>query len=97
MKLIKLVEAQIGEEMHGMKGALLYDGWTLNRTHYIGVIATYYVSIIYRENNQAIERSQVKFTLLGVSPMSKLSEDTEDPESDDDEETASFNAEAHLN
>ncbi len=36
LEIMKLVEAKIAYEMENTIGALIYDAWTQNVTHYIG-------------------------------------------------------------
>ena len=39
-KLVELVESKIADEMAGSKGALLFDGWSSGRVHYVGIYAS---------------------------------------------------------
>lgn len=40
-KLVELVEQRIYEELISTKGSVLYDGWTFNESHFVGVILSY--------------------------------------------------------
>lgn len=81
--------------MQGTRSAILYDGWTMNRTRCVGVIATYCTTFSVRQNGEGVDRNQIRFSLLGVSPMSK-STDGSDESSDDEDETAQFDNDLHL-
>ncbi len=41
LKVVEILEEQIREELRKSKGAQMYDGWTRNSTHYIGLFALY--------------------------------------------------------
>ena len=93
-QLVKLVESRIKDEIHDTKGAILYDGWTCNSTHYIGLYASYCVPQPHRYSNANITRAVHRLTLLSLSPMSQESSDeTKEGRS---EETTVFNAQAHI-
>ena len=63
-KLDELVEARIAEEITGKQGAVIFDGWTTNSAHFIGMILSYCETI----NKTIIQRS----TLVAMSPMSHV-------------------------
>eukprot|EP00171_Calliarthron_tuberculosum_P001829 IDg1829t1 len=40
-KIVEIVEKRITSVMRDTRGALIYDGWSCNGTHYVGVFASY--------------------------------------------------------
>ena len=110
MSLVQLVEERITAALNGKKGALLFDGWTENGTHYVAMIVSYtdmVPSIVAaKETTQPVTR----LVLLAASPMAQMCGDEtkelcesenekgsdEGTDSDDMNETISFNAETHL-
>ena len=40
-KLVELVENRIALELEETRGAVLYDGWTVNSMHYVALVASY--------------------------------------------------------
>ena len=89
--LTEAVEHRIGKEMKGTCGALMYDGWTTGSMHYVGLFASYCTTVVKRVNNQDNAQSVPRLTLLGVSPLGKVSDDTMN-----DDEATKFDAEAHI-
>jgi len=92
-KLVELVESRIAKEIENTKGAVMYDGWTSNNTHFIGVFLSYCSKISVRINGKDEFKHIPRITLIGVSPLAKK-EDEEDNSLS--EEATAFNAEAHL-
>ena len=90
----RLVEKRISMEIKTTKGAIMYDGWSCNGTHFIAVLACYIVKVIGREDSKEIARDETRMALLALSPMCQ--EVKNNTNSDDEyEETTTFNAEAH--
>ncbi len=94
VKLVELVEHRIEEEMRGTRGALMYDGWSCNSTHYVRLYASYCTETPVRVHGTASMESVPVLTLIGLSPMSQTSDDCDEDSSGD--EATTFNAEAHL-
>ena len=55
-KLEELVEAKIRTEKKATKGAIMYDGWSVNGTHYLGIMAVYMKSVKYRVKGFSSEK-----------------------------------------
>ena len=71
LKVVEIVEEKIREELRKSKSALMYDGWTRNSTHYVGLFALYNrVHTVYNHGcpNEIIAPRCV---LLAVSPMAQ--------------------------
>ncbi len=68
-KLVEIVEAKIKDEMTLAKGAVMYDEWTHNSTHYIGVFAVYTRTLAVFKNGVISSESELAMPLLAVSPM----------------------------
>jgi len=88
-----LVEAKISKEIENTKGAILYDGWTSNNTHFVGVFLSSFRNIPIRVNGRNDYKNVPQITLVGVSPLAKIEEDGLNSLS---EEATKFNSETHL-
>lgn len=94
-KLVELVEKKIAIELECTKGAVLFDGWTCNSTHYIAVIVSYCTTALRHDRGSVFKESIPRLTLLSLSPMGHVPEE-EDENATGQDETTKFNAEAHL-
>jgi len=92
-QLVELVEELISKEIKNTRGALMYDGWTSNNTHFIGVFLSYCLQVPIRIDGKEKYKHIPQITLIGVSPLAKIDEDDDDGLS---QEATKFNAEAHL-
>ena len=81
-------------------GQVVYDGWTKNGTHFLGVYCS------FMNPKYAIIKSKPilighghKCHLLALSPMPMLMPDKDEDEEDnvEDEEAVTFDAEHHVN
>lgn len=52
--MMELVEMSIGNEMKTMRGAVMYDGWTNNGSHYLSVF-----SVMMKQVNKFVGRKDV--------------------------------------
>jgi len=91
--LVEMVEAKISKEIENTKGLILYDGWTSNNTHFVGVFLSYCRKIPIRVNGRNEYKNVPQITLVGVSPLAKIEEDGFNSLS---EEATKFNSETHL-
>lgn len=92
LQMVPLVEAKIGKEMNqAMAGAIMHDGWTCNRMHFIGLVAVYTTKQKAIINGTVQELDQVKSVLLSVAPMQKIEDEVPD-----DDEIAQFTSQAHF-
>lgn len=89
--LVSLVEKAIGIELSSTQGALLFDGWSINDTHYIAALGSYCSSESLIVNGKQRIVLEHRLTLLGLSPMSKYLD-----EEDKVAEATTFNAEMHV-
>eukprot|EP00171_Calliarthron_tuberculosum_P002661 IDg2661t1 len=92
-KLVEMVERYITEELSNTRGAIIYDGWTVNGMHYVGLFTSYIRAVPTRVSSTFQEAHTPTMTLLAVSPMSQI---TDGGEQNGDAETTKFNAEAHV-
>eukprot|EP00171_Calliarthron_tuberculosum_P023317 IDg23317t1 len=97
-KLVELVEKRIAHEMNGTRGALLYDGWSSNGTHYIGVFASYCSQISATSNHCPTSIPVTRQTLISAAPMAQvlLQAENDDDEYSSSDEATKFNSETHL-
>lgn len=56
-KLSELVKAKIKEELQDTQGAIMYDGWTNNSTHYLALYGLYNRTVTLLLEPQASSRS----------------------------------------
>ncbi|KAI0556954.1 Ribonuclease H-like protein [Gracilaria domingensis] len=89
-----IIERRICKELYGTKGAVLYDGWTCNAMHYIALIALYCTKKTSIESRRKVVRFTPRLTLLAMSLMGQLEDDTVLDETNN--ETTTFNAETHA-
>ncbi len=94
LTLVELVEQRVAEEMKSTAGAVLFDGWSCNGTHYVAVLASYCISMPVRENATTTAKQVPRLALLASSPMGRVA--VPDEECTSNAEATSFNAEAHL-
>jgi hypothetical protein len=93
-KLVELAETQIGDYMQrAQAGALMYDGWSKDSMHYIGVISTFMRDCTVRKDFESVCEQRTKIMLLSVAPMQsngkrKRYEDYDEECEDDDNEGA---------
>jgi hypothetical protein len=100
-KLVELVELRIKEELKSAPGGqIMYDGWTRNATHFLGVFASYMRTVSHVKKGITMKEEVPTITLLSCSPMAQVpntNEDSDsDTDSDDDEEATKFNAETQA-
>ena len=91
-KLYEIVEHKIKKEIASTKGAIMYDAWTKNQTHFIGVFATYMREKQITISNRREKILELAITLLSVSPIASGNSD-EDIHSS---ESPSFTADDHV-
>ncbi len=65
-KLFEIVEPQIKDEMNTAKGAVMYDGWTHNSIHYLGVFAVYMRTVAVFKNGFMSSESELALPLLAA-------------------------------
>lgn len=94
-KLVEIVECKIKDEMMKQKGAVMYDGWTNNSTHYVGIFGVYMRNVAVHKNGVMHTEKELACPLLAASPMANPSE-TGDDNCDVEDETTSFSARVHI-
>jgi hypothetical protein len=62
----------------------MYDGWSNDSTHYIGVVGTFMRSFRVFQKGESAFKSETEIVLLSVAPMRHTNGD--DGEDDDDDE-----------
>jgi hypothetical protein len=103
IQMVELVEEAISAELKQTPcGAIMHDGWTAGGMYYIGLFACYMRQIKIMEKAASKTIDECTITLLAVAPMSQVVdlEDDNDDQLDNEgntNETAKFNAEAHVN
>lgn len=76
--------------MNGAKGALLFDGWTCNATHYVGMYAIYCREIQFVVEGQVVSKNVLCTPFLSVSPMTKVNSTSGNKEAE------KFEANVHI-
>ena len=75
-QLMILVQKRISDDMKKAKGgALMHDGWTYVRMHFLGVLVTYMKEQKVFEKDKWIFEMVIQSALLTVSPMLESSDD----------------------
>ncbi len=95
LNLVRIVEKRISEDLENSKGSIMYDGWTHDNTHYLGVFAVYMKKIRVFRNNEESFVEQLAIPLLSASPIGQYVEEY-DTESLPSKETTEFNSTAHV-
>ena len=95
LKLVEIVEEKIRLELKNTRGAIMYDGWTYNGTHYLGIIAIYNKKVQILRDHAWIENEAVVMPLISVSPIAHVAIENENTETLTDE-TTEFNSVAHI-
>ncbi len=99
---MELVEQHVTKKMKSTAGAVLFDGWSCNDTHYVAVLGSYCISMMVRENATTSAKQVPRLALLALSRLALLAlSPTGQVAAPDDEcisnaEATSFNAEARL-
>ena len=70
-KLEELVEAKIRTKKKATKGAIKYDGWTVNGTHYLGIMAVYMKSVKYKEEDVSVKKG-ISHTITFSNPYCEV-------------------------
>ena len=68
--LVRMPEGRIGSEMKGTRCAVVFDGWSSSRAHYVAIFASYCVRKLVRENSILCEKEVPYLSLIALSPMS---------------------------
>eukprot|EP00171_Calliarthron_tuberculosum_P005814 IDg5814t1 len=92
LKLVEIVEEKIRDEMKKTKGAIMYDGWTDNGVHYVGIYVVYNRSFEVYGDGVLETETELAITLLSVSPMAAAC----DTETSSTIEAAKFCAVTHV-
>lgn len=66
MKLVQIAEGKIRDELKSTKGAIMYDGWTENGVHYVGIYVVYNRTFGLYRNGVLETESELAITLLSV-------------------------------
>jgi hypothetical protein len=104
-KMVEIVERDIGRDMKKARlGALIYDGWSKDSLHYIGVIASFMRPFNERKENETVVQQRSELVLLSVAPMESISSRNRDDDNDDIDDgnttkvlTPCFSAESQSN
>ncbi len=99
-KLVEIVEVRIVAAISGNVGDIMFDGWSRQGTHYVGLFVIFMrkVDFLYRRH-QAV-KEELCMPLLSVCPMATAVFDTD--ESLNEEQTVNFteavdfSAKAHV-
>ena len=91
--LVELVEERISIELSRTKEAVMYVGWSDTGTHYVDLYACNCAPQTIRSNMTDRVEEIMPYSLLGVASMGHM----DDEEAEAGSETASFNADMHLN
>lgn len=91
LKLVLLVEGEIKEEMNGTKRAILFDGCSSSRTHYVGIFVSYCTPLIVSTTANPTKILRPRLTLISVSAMAHCSAQI-DERGNRLEKATSFNA-----
>jgi hypothetical protein len=89
LQLTELVERKISSGM-GDRGALMFDGWSVNNMHYVAVYGCYMRKHKVLLRGRVTYMEEVAVDLLAMSPMPAV-----DPDAPVTAETTTFNAAAH--
>lgn len=66
MKLVEIAKGKIRDELKSTKGAIMYDGWTENGVHYVGIYVVYNRTFGLYRNGVLETESELAITLLSV-------------------------------
>ncbi len=91
--LVELVEQRIATEVQHTQGALLFDGWSCNDTHFVAVMISYCSTVHIREGDNINSNSEPRLALLALSPMAKVTANTNQT---NEGEATTFNSETHI-
>lgn len=73
--LVEAAEKRIALQISSTRGALLFDGWSVNRIHYDTLFASYTTNAPGREHSKLVNRKTSYVRLLSLSPMGKVESD----------------------
>ncbi len=93
VELVTLVEKRISDEILQTKGAVIYDSWKINSTHFIAIFASYCLSVPAVDNGVSVSVSHLRLVFLAISPMRQRIGSDEDQCSS---ESTRFNAEFYI-
>lgn len=83
ISLVLLVEDRMKEALEGKKGALLFDGWTENGTHYVAMLVSYVDIVKSLVAGHEVPQPVTRLALLAASPMAQVSGADDDPSDDE--------------
>jgi hypothetical protein len=100
-KMVQLIEPTIGQLMQDAGiGAIMYDGWTKDSVHYIGIIACFMRQFpVYKYGKMVEYKQELEQILLSVAPMVRDPSTIDDPDYDEDQVdvlACEFNASQQL-
>lgn len=96
LRLVELVEKRVSIELQGTQGAVMFDGWVGNSTHYVNVIASYCIDAPKKTNSGTVLESMTRSTLLGISSLGQIETGNEGPDESSGAESTKFSAEVHI-
>jgi hypothetical protein len=73
-------------------GALMYDGWTKDSIHYVGVVATFMQGHTVRKKYSTVYDVATEIVLLSVAPMERVDDDVVVTERMGNDRATSFTA-----
>ncbi len=86
--IVEIVESKIEADMEQTKGAVIYDGWTNNSTHFMGIFAVYMRKISIFRNSMVQYEKELACPLLSARPMAAV-------DADEGDDTVTFSAKVH--
>ncbi len=76
-KLVGIFEAKIQAKVQQSKGAIMYEGWTSNTMHCMGLFAVYMGELSVYRSGMLFKEKELASPLLSASPTAKPSGDTD--------------------
>lgn len=96
-KMVELIEKDIGSQMKRSEvGSLMYDGWTKDSMHFVGVIATFMRDYPVRKKTSTVHVQEPEMVLLSVAPMERDVDKKDEEDEDEDEDEFEGNSDDHA-
>eukprot|EP00171_Calliarthron_tuberculosum_P002072 IDg2072t1 len=96
MRSLPVTIKRVSQELEGTRGAVMYDGWVGNSTHYVNVIASYCVDVPKKTKAGIVVQAVTRSTLLGLSSLGQVEDGTHETDASVAAESTKFNAEVHI-
>lgn len=82
--------------MRGTVGAVMYDGWTANSTHFVCVIASYCTNVSKKTDKRFVTEAVPRISLISLSPLGHIQELVSTDDGNSNDEATTSNAESHI-